>query len=159
MGFVFALSLGFAPGKTEAAGDIQLECWDFEDQPARITRPTRTVGCTLSWFPVAPSVGATNVMWRLNFECLETGCFVIGNPGPLFYSLIDPPSNVIDGYIRSNCTGSAKLVFVTSDAISYAKRHNVQFIVEQLDDAAGGFVTATVGPPECPSVSGAVGVG
>lgn len=37
LGSVIALSLGFAPGMAEAAGDIQLECWDRTGQPIAIT--------------------------------------------------------------------------------------------------------------------------
>src|SRR5690606_28667781 len=110
LGFVIALSLGFGPGKAVAAGDIQLHCWDRTDQPITIIRPVSTVGCTLSWFPVPPAQGASRVMWEVDFVCAEPGCQVFGNPGQMFFSLVDPPADTIHSYIAANCTGSSKIV-------------------------------------------------
>ena len=159
LGSVIALSLGFAPGKAEAAGDIQLDCWDRTDQPITITRPISTVGCTLSWFPVPPDRGAQKVMWEVDFVCPEPGCQVFGNPGRMFLSIVDPPAATRHEYIAANCTGSSKIVAVISRVVSYFERHKVVVIRERLNDEAGGFVSATPGPPECPFVGGGVGVG
>lgn len=155
---VIALSLGFAPQKAEAAGDIQLECWTGLPPGAG---PTHTVGCTLSWFPVPFAQGAGKVIWYRTFECVSPNCQVFGDPEPIFYSVVDPAAATRHSYIVANCTGTQQIATVFSKAVSYKeRRQNIVEIVERLEDEEGGIVTITTGPPLCPFVGGgAVGIG
>lgn len=145
--FVAILSSSFAPQKAEAlefGGLIDMFCWHAAP-PGGATGPNPTVGCTLLW---GPGGFAQSVDWRVLFNCLTTGCIIIGNPPPYIALIVEPgsESGTKFHWLRRNCLGQPAQVTVNSFALAIKSGGG---IAQHLVDEDGFLV-----PVFCPGSSG-----